>query len=254
LGDFDSKAIGVNDSKTFADVPVGNYELVLTNIAGNCTVTDTDGPSRNVSVTANETANVQYAVDCPAPQPTTGSIRVTTNTSGDNQDDGYEVALDGGSSRSIGANDGVTFDNVAPGQHTVRLSGVAANCGADGEKNTDVTAGNTAEVNFTFTCTGPSGSIDVDVSTSGEEQDDQYTVTLDDNSPGFGISAAGSTRFTDVPAGQHKVDLNDVATNCIVGGDGPSRSFTLAGGEALQLAFAVACAATDTGGDPPVTE
>jgi hypothetical protein len=252
LGEFDSKAIGTNDTKTFAEVPVGSYEVELTNFDGNCSVPA--GASRSISVAANETVNVDFAVDCPVPEPTTGSIHVTTNTSGDNQDSGYEVALDGGSSQPIGANDGVTFDNVTPGQHTVRLSGVAANCGGDDEKNTDVTAGNTAEVNFTFTCTAPSGSIDVGVSTSGEEQDDQYTVTLDDNAPGFGISATGSTSFTDVPAGQHKVDLNDVAPNCTVGGDGPSRSFSLAGGEVRQVGFDVACVPTDTGGDPPLSE
>ncbi len=51
---------------------------------------------------------------------------------------------------TIGANDAVTVNNLAPGQHTVVLSGVAENCSVqDGSPETvTVSPGATADASF----------------------------------------------------------------------------------------------------------
>jgi Big-like domain-containing protein len=85
---------------------------------------------------------------------TTGSIRVTTATSGDNPDDGYTFAIDAGAPHSIGASDNQSVGDIPAGSHSVVLSGIAGNCSADdASKNVSVTAGQTADVAFSITCT-----------------------------------------------------------------------------------------------------
>src|SRR5439155_39064 len=62
----------------------------------------------------------------PGPPPPSGSLRVTTSTSGDNPDtDGYTVTVDGTSSQPIGSNSstGVTFTGLSVSSHTVELTG-----------------------------------------------------------------------------------------------------------------------------------
>jgi hypothetical protein len=157
------------------------------------------------------------------------------------------VAVEGSTTRDVQTTDDVTFSNVPAGSHTVSLRDVAPNCSVTNGASRDdvpVVAGSTTEVEFLVICPAPSpepGSIEVNVSTSGEEMDDGYTIVLDDTPPGRGIGANEGTSFTDVSAGEHKVDLTDVAGNCSVS-DGPSRSVSLAGGETRQVEFAVTCA------------
>ncbi|HSE67289.1 MAG TPA: hypothetical protein VLB12_09890, partial [Gemmatimonadales bacterium] len=69
----------------------------------------------------------------------TGAIEVTSSTTGGLADpDGYTVSVDGTSGQSIGINASITVTDLAPGPHTVELSGLASNC--------TVTESNPAEV------------------------------------------------------------------------------------------------------------
>jgi hypothetical protein len=89
------------------------------------------------------------------PAPTTGDLTVTTSTSGENlPTTDYTVTLDGSVSQSIATSGTVTFSALAPGTHTVALSGVPANCQVTEVNPADVTvvAGETATVTFTVTC------------------------------------------------------------------------------------------------------
>jgi hypothetical protein len=84
---------------------------------------------------------------------TTGSIRVAATTTGENPDDSYQFAIDGGSPQSVAANGDQTVSGVAAGSHTVVLSGIAGNCSGDPSKNVTVAPGETSDVNFSITCT-----------------------------------------------------------------------------------------------------
>src|SRR5256886_1736136 len=107
-----------------------------------------DPASRNATVVAGDTARVAFAGPCPPPPATTGSVGVTTSTTGASPDvDGYSVAVDNGTSQHIDPNNstGVTFTDLPVGSHTAVLSGVAANCTVTGgnSKTVNVTAGGT---------------------------------------------------------------------------------------------------------------
>src|SRR2546430_13299890 len=69
--------------------------------------------------------------------------------------DGYTVTVDGTSSQLIGINGSVTFPGLAPGNHSVALSGVAANCTVSGGISQTVTvpSGGTVTAAFSVTCT-----------------------------------------------------------------------------------------------------
>ena len=87
---------------------------------------------------------------------TTGNLTATTNTTGSNLDpDGYTVTVDGTTSQPIATNGSVTFNNLAAGNHTVALSGVATNCTVGGGASQTVTVppGGTASANFSVSCT-----------------------------------------------------------------------------------------------------
>src|SRR5207248_7725345 len=134
---------------------------------------------------ADVSASEPFSVDCPTPPPPTGSVTVTTSTTGGTLDpDGYTFTVDGGSGRAIGINTSVTVDGLSPGSHTVVLSGIAANCNVSGgtSRTVTVTAGQTATASFSVDCPTPpppTGDLTVTTSTSGSNQDpDGYTVTL----------------------------------------------------------------------------
>src|SRR5437773_243928 len=154
-----SRAIGINASVTFTGLTPGSHSVVLSGVAGNCTVSG--GTSRTVSVTAGSTASTSYSVSCAATGGT-GSLTVTTSTTGaaaDIDPDGYTVSVDGGAaSQPIPANGSVTFTGPA-GDHSIALTGVAANCTVSGANPRTVTvpAGGTASTTFSVSCapTGP---------------------------------------------------------------------------------------------------
>lgn len=84
--------------------------------------------------------------------PAPGSILVTTETSGFLKADGYEVVVDGVSTKTIGANDEVTVSGLDPGTYFVDLGDVPGNCGADGVL-VSVESEKTAAVSLAVGCT-----------------------------------------------------------------------------------------------------
>jgi Tol biopolymer transport system component len=180
--------------------------------------------------------------------PTTGNLEITTSTSGTEQDaDGYSVQIDAGPALGIGAAATLTAPEVTPGNHTVQLGELAANCTVSGDnpQTVSVTAGETATVGFAVTCsaTATTGTIQVSVATSGSPTDpDGYVAKLDGGDPGLSIAVGGNVSFTSVPAGSHTIDLTGVAANCSVTG-GPSRNITVTVGATAELSLVVTCAA-----------
>src|SRR5689334_14743178 len=147
-----SQAIATNGSVTFSGLPAGSHTVVLSGVAANCTVSG--GTSRTVNVPSGGTATAGFAITCAATN-TNGSLTVTTSTTGSNLDpDGYTVVVDNGAaSQPIADNGSVTFTGPA-GDHTVGLSGVAANCTVSGANPRTVTvpAGGTTSTTFAATC------------------------------------------------------------------------------------------------------
>jgi len=157
-----SRAIGTNGSVAFTGIPAGNHTVVLSGVAGNCSVSG--GTSRTVTVPAGGTASTSFAVSCGAPPPSTGGLTVATSTTGSNLDpDGYTVTVDGSASQPIATNGSVTFTEPA-GDHQIALSGVAGNCTVSGAnpRTVNVPAGGTAMTTFSVSCAGappPAGRV-----------------------------------------------------------------------------------------------
>src|SRR5256886_2175468 len=232
--------IGVNQSIPLTGVAAGSHTVVLSGVAGNCTVAS--GTSRTVALPAGGTATAAFAVSCAA---LAGTLTVSTSTSGQSQDpDGYAFAVDNGTAQPIDINQSIPLTGVAAGSHTVVLSGVAGNCSVTGGTSRTVTlaAGGTATASFAVSCTALPGTLTVSTTTSGQSQDpDGYSFAVDNGTP-QPIGVNHSSPLTGVPAGSHTVVLSGVAGNCTVA-NGTSRTVDLPAGGTATAAFAVSCAA-----------
>ena len=160
------EAIGVQGALTIADLAPGSHLVSLLGLAANCSVLGTNPRSVDV-ITGDKTAapvTVAFSVSCIG----TGSIQVTIVTTGDDFDtDGYSVSIDGGASRPVGVNAGVTIGELASGSHGVLLEGVARNCSVSGANPRSVSvikgdnSASAVVVTFSVSCTAeehPSGS------------------------------------------------------------------------------------------------
>ena len=245
-----SQSIGANGVATFVGLAAGDHTVLLSGVAGNCTVSGAN--PRTVSLIAGLVGATGFSVSCVA-QPTTGNLAVSTSTTGSNLDpDGYTVSVDGGggASQAIATNGSVTFTGLAAGSHTAVLSGVAGNCTVTGgtSRTVDVPSGGTASTSFAVSCAavGGDGSLTVTTSTTGSNLDpDGYTVSVDGGAASQPIATSGSVTFTG-PSGDHSIALTGVAANCSVGGANP-RTVNVPAGATATTTFAVSC----TGSPPP---
>jgi hypothetical protein len=146
------QAIAINASTSFASVTPGSRSVTLADLATNCTVSGAN--PLNVAVTAGNAAAADFAVVCAA---TTGTLRVTANTTGVNLDlNGFTLALDAGATQALAANgDTLTFSGQMPGAHTTVLDSIAPNCSVAGTSThtPTVTAGATTLEVYDVTCT-----------------------------------------------------------------------------------------------------
>ena len=148
-----AQPIAVNANTTLPNLAAGAHSVRLAGASGNCSIA---GPNpRPVAVTSGGTADAAFVISCSATTATTGSIKITTATTGSSPDAGYEVSVDGGSSQGIGSNAELTISNVATGDRSVTLGGLASNCTLQGSnpRTVSVTAGAQASVTFALTCT-----------------------------------------------------------------------------------------------------
>ncbi|HET6639033.1 MAG TPA: hypothetical protein VFH82_09660 [Gemmatimonadota bacterium] len=142
--------IGIEDTLNFPGLTPGDYEVLLSDVAANCTVAG-DNP-RTAAVSAGATAETTFAITCAE---TEGALDVVTATSGEDLDpDGYSVSVGGGAATPIGVEDTLGFPGLTPGDYEVLLSNVAANCtvAGDNPRTVAVSAGATAETTFAVTC------------------------------------------------------------------------------------------------------
>src|SRR5256885_2268218 len=146
-------------------------------------IPDLDGPGNTYRVSGTLTSgDIAFSGSS---FPTTGTLNVTTTTTGADVDpDGYTVTVDGTNSASIADNGSQSFANLASGSHSVTLSGVAANCTVSGgtSQTANVPAGGSASVAFQVSCAAvvTTGTLNVTTTTTGASLDpDGYTVTVD---------------------------------------------------------------------------
>jgi TolB protein len=181
--------------------------------------------------------------DNPSNPSTTGSIQVSASTTGAELDaDGYTVTVDGGASQALAINGSATFSSQTVGNHEVELSGVAANCtvAGDNPRTIAVTAGNATSTTFDVTCSATAGDLEVTTVSTGDDIDaDGYTVSVDGGA-GQAIDVNETLTVTSLGAGDHTVELGDVAANCTVAGDNP-RTVVLTAGVTATTQFDVTC-------------
>ncbi|HMH81345.1 MAG TPA: hypothetical protein VK531_00635, partial [Gemmatimonadales bacterium] len=207
-----SQAIGTNATITATGIPAGSHTVVLSGVASNCTVSN--GTSRTVAVPAGGTVDASFTITCRA---LTGSLTVTTATTGQNAPTSYTVTVDGGQSRTLPANGGTTtYTGLAATSHTVALTDVPGNCTASGgaSKTVTVTASETATAAFAITCTALTGSLTVTTATTGQNTPTSYTVTVDGGQSRTLPANGGTTTYTGLAATSHTVALTDVPGNC----------------------------------------
>ena len=83
--------------------------------------------------------------------PTPPALRVVVATAGERPDpDGYELTVDGQPMRDMRLNDTLHLDNLAVGESTVRLAGLANNCAATENEARTVSLAEDSTVTVTF--------------------------------------------------------------------------------------------------------
>ena len=159
-----NQTVATSATLTLPTIAPGAHTVGLGSVADNCQVQG-DNPL-SVTVVAGQTVTASLSVTCAAPPPATGTLRVTTHTSGPEQDaDGYAVSVDDGTGQPIGLSATLDVANLAAGAHNVQLTGAAANCSVAGNnpRSATVPEGGVVEVTFTVTCAATTGSLTVTV-------------------------------------------------------------------------------------------
>jgi len=155
-----SQATATNGSVTFTMLDVGSHSIALSGAAGNCTVNGSN--PQQVTVSAGGTASTTFSASCVPTGPGSGSLTVTTNTTGSNLDpDGYTVTVDGTISQPIATTNGSATFTVPAGANPVALSGVASNCTVSGANPgaVSVPAGGTGTTTLGVTCVVPGARV-----------------------------------------------------------------------------------------------
>jgi len=177
--------------------------------------------------------------------PATGTLRVSTYTDGGAPEQaGYRLAVDEVDSLDLDPT-GTAEVNPAPGRHTLRLVGVAAECTvAPGTSlDIDIARGSTTPVAFEISCppTGD-GTLIVSTKTTGVDLDtDGYRVEVDGIERGI-LPSSGSV-LTHLEPGGRTITLTGLSSNCTLVGPG-SHTVTIVAAETALIDFVVACTAT----------
>ena len=240
--------VAASATVSLSGVTAGPHEIGLSGVAGNCTVSGTN--PQTITVAAGASTTVAFAVTCTAASANAGTLRITTATTGSDMDaNGYRMVVDGGAAQPIGVNAVTTVANVAAANHSVRLTGLAANCTVQGAnpRSVNLTAGATADVSFAVSCSATTGSVEIHTATTGSNPDpDGYAVSVD-GGPAQPIGVNATLPIAGVPAGVHQIALTGMAANCAVQGANPQQ-VTVSVGGSVTATFTAQCTSTATTG------
>ncbi len=172
--------------------------------------------------------------------PTAGTIRVTVSTTGGDYDlDGYVLVLDANPGQTVDVYGTRSFSKLAPGPHTIELSGVADNCSVSPRlQSVTVTPGSTVVVAFTVGCVAT--GVQITAATTGLDVP-SFAVAVDGVALSF-VSPGAPLTIGRLRAGSHMVTLVDVAANCTVEGSN-DRQVVVAAGSVTPVVFAISCLA-----------
>lgn len=242
----------------FLNLPPGEHDVVLGDIAPNCSVQGPD--SLRVLIAPDGLAVAEFQVECRA---VTGAIEVAAPATGRDFDaNGYRVRVDDAVQARVYAGGSVVVEDLPPGSHVVTLDDFSPNCRPIGApaQTVLVTAGgltrDTVGVAFESSCEAITGDVQVLTTTVGHQRDaNGYTLTIDgvlaiapcgfydyDCEPGAPLMLPpnGSNLLFSVSPGDHTYQIGDVSSNCTVAG-GSSRRVSVLVGELVSAAFEVRC-------------
>jgi hypothetical protein len=245
LDGSDRGAIGLSATASLSGLTPGSHLIGLTGLAANCQVVG-ENP-RSVTAAAGQTAQVPFAVTCAQPPPASGTIQITTATSGNPADpDGYSVNVDGGSGQGIGSNANLTLAGLSVGTHAVQLGGVAANCRVSGEnpRSVSVSQGQTTPVAFAIACASSTGGLTVSVTGLPAGTAAAISVT---GPGGFSRSVTATETLTGLASGSYTVRAENVtAGGATYAGnvDRPTVSVTAGSTAAVGVSYGVATGPT----------
>jgi hypothetical protein len=172
--------------------------------------------------------------------PTGGSLVVGVRVSGDVVDTTFALSINTDTTRYTITTGATRSFSAQEGTHTLHLKDVAANCTVAGDNPRSVTVGPLQAVAVTFdvTCTR-NGDVKVTIATTGEDQDDMYTLAFDDD---YRTLLVGPSQFVVVslPVRTYSLSLRDVASNCTVTSHNPV-SVTVTGTATAEAGFQVVC-------------
>lgn len=176
------------------------------------------------------------------PDHSLASIQVITSIEGQPLDqEGYILRVDGGAGRPLGVRDTLVVSDVAPGEHTLELSGVLPECRVIGlnPRTVKALAAQTTPAFFELIC-GIPGTGRVTVSTSTDDNlPNSYLVQVT-GGPSATIGSEDRVTLLSVRAGIDTVTLRRVPGTCRVVAPNPRVLQVPDGGEKLTL-FKVRC-------------
>lgn len=237
--------IGATDEVHIDAVRPGNLVVSLEGIATNCAVTG--ATTITVEIASGDAIGIAFALVCHAAW---AVVEVSAPTTGADIDgDGYTVRLDQ-TSQQLLPNGTATFPGITVGDHSLFLGHLAHNCEVTGgpSQGLAVTAGrlvrDTIRTAFEVACGATTALLKVTVTTTGPEEDtDGYLVRIDGSTP-VRISPQGELAFLLSREGDHMVELQDLAPNCIVSDGNPRTLRASLGGpvrDTVRAGFAVRC-------------
>src|SRR5881394_337702 len=250
------QTMGANATARFNGLVTGDHSVRLDGVPSNCTLSGAN--PRTMTVNAGAVTGTTFSISCTGnPPPTTGSLDITAATTGSQPDpDDYLSVTDNRIERVLGINQTIRINNMAAGQHTVFLDGVANNCTVSGANPRAVTiaGGVVSATTFSVTCGSdgsggaggsdpppPStGDLDVTAVTTGSHLDSDDYLSVLDGSRETVVGINATVRITGLAVGSHTVMLDGVASNCTVTAPNP-RSVTISAGAATATTFSVRC-------------
>src|SRR5205807_1245819 len=161
--------VGANAVATFLGLPPGSHTVFLSGVPSNCSVSGAN--PRSVSLIAGVVAATTFSVGCSA-LPTTGSLTVTTATSGASGDlDSDGPTLPVARTSCIATNAVATFLGLALATGSVSLSWVGSastvSVTSPNTRSVTVAAVSTTPIAVAISCPPTAGSLSVTTSTSG---------------------------------------------------------------------------------------
>jgi TolB protein len=234
-----SQPVGALETRTFPDLAAGSHLIELSGLAENCTART--GTTQSVTVTSGQTAGVAFVVECAG----TG-IEVLVPVTGLDFGAAYTALVDG-SPQAVFPNEGRRITRLSAGTHEVVLSDVPPNCTVTGphSRTVDVVFAQVVSLSFPMACVATTGNIEVTTQTSGSDLDPNgYTVRVGALSPRL-QPTIGTTFVTELPAGEHQVQLDGVGQNCTLAGENPRAVAVTAGTstrDTARVTFQLTCA------------